>query len=127
MMSRYPCPSCGYLVFDLAPGSEAICPICGWLDDLMHLRFVLFDGRPNGISLLEAQRNFVAIGAKDAHALRNVRFPVASDVRDPDWRPVDLDQDEPESIPNDFDGLSYPQDPTLLYYWSPRYFRRSAV
>ena len=35
----YPCPCCGYLVFDEGPGSYAICPVCGWEDDLSQLRF----------------------------------------------------------------------------------------
>ncbi len=90
----------------------------------MHLRFILFDGRPNGISLLDAQRNFVSMGAKDAESMRSVRFAGNGDIRDPEWRPLDVDNDEPESIPNDFVGLAAPNDPLELYYWSPRYFRR---
>ena len=126
-MKRYTCPCCGYRVFAAPPGSEEICPLCGWLDDLMHLRFVLFGGLPNGISLAEAQQNVVQIGAKDAAALGSVRFPNASDKRDPDWRPFDPETDEAEGIPTDFDGLSEPEDPTSLYYWLPTYYRRVAL
>jgi rubrerythrin len=36
---KYPCPGCGYLVFDEPPGSYEICPICFWEDDLAQLRF----------------------------------------------------------------------------------------
>lgn len=120
---RYTCPCCGYREFSGPPGTEEVCPICGWLDDLMHLRFPLFNGRPNGISLVDAQVNYSVIGAKDPAALKNVRFPGPQDERDSDWRPIDLDVDEPESIPVDFDGLAEPEDPTTLYYWLPAYWQ----
>lgn len=118
-MKRYTCPCCGYKTFDGPPGTESICPICGWRDDLMHLRFVTFNGMPNGIALVDAQMNYSLIGAKDAEALKTVRFPADGEERDPDWRAVDPDVDQPESIPVDFDGLAEPQDPTTLYYWLP--------
>ena len=120
---RYTCPCCGYRVFSGPPGTEDLCPICGWLDDLMHLRFPLFNGMPNGISLVDAQMNYSVIGAKDPQALKGVRFPGPRDRRDPDWRAIDLDIDEPQSIPVDFDGLPEPEDPTALYYWLPSYWQ----
>lgn len=118
-MKRYTCPCCGYKVFNGPPGTEELCPICGWRDDLMHLRFPLFSGMPNGISLVDAQLNYSLIGAKDPDSLKSVRFADAADERDADWRAIDLDIDQPETIPVDFDGLSEPEDPTSLYYWLP--------
>ncbi len=118
-MSRYTCPSCGYRVFDGPPGTEQLCPICGWRDDLMHLRFPLFNGMPNGIALVDAQLNYSLIGAKDASVLKDVRFPTAQDERDPDWRPLDADVDTFAEPPIDFDGLAEPEDPATLYYWLP--------
>lgn len=109
-MKPYTCPCCGYRTFDGPPGTEEICPVCNWRDDLMHLRFPLFNGRPNGVSLVDAQLNFSLIG-----------FPAPAYERDPDWRPIDLDIDQPESIPVDFDGLAEPEDPKSLYYWLPSY------
>ena len=120
---RYTCPCCGYRVFNGPPGTEELCPICGWRDDLMHLRFPLFNGMPNGISLIDAQMNYSVIGAKDADALKGVRFPNSGDERDPDWRPLDLDIDEPQEMPVDFDGLAEPEDATTLYYWLPTYWQ----
>lgn len=120
---RYVCPCCGYRVFGAPPGSGDLCPICGWRDDLMHLRFPLFNGLPNGISLVDAQLNYSLIGGKDAGALKSLRFPRADEHRDPDWRPIDLDIDKPESIPVDFDALAEPEDPTSLYYWMPSYWQ----
>ena len=120
---RFTCPCCGYRVFNGPPGTEELCPICGWRDDLMHLRFPFFNGMPNGISLIDAQMNYSVIGAKDADALKGVRFPNSADERDPDWRPLDLDVDQPQEMPVDFDGLAEPQDATTLYYWLPAYWQ----
>ena len=119
-MKRYPCPCCGYRVFDGPPGTEGLCPICGWRDDLMHLRFPKFNGMPNGISLLDAQLNFELLGAKDADAVKSVRRPGPGDDRDPDWRAIDTDIDDIADLPLDFDGLAEPDDPTTLYYWLPQ-------
>jgi hypothetical protein len=105
---RYPCPCCGYVVFDAPPGTEDLCPVCKWRDDLMHLRFPLYNGLPNGMSLVDAQLNFSLTGFRAAYE------------RDPDWRPIDLDNDEPQNIPVDFDGLTEPDDTTTLYYWRPQ-------
>ena len=89
----------------------------------MHLRFPLFNGMPNGISLVDAQMNFAVIGAKHAAASKNVRFPNRSDERDPDWRPIDLDIDVPPEVPVDFDALPEPDDTTVFYYWLPAYWQ----
>ncbi|MBV8244597.1 MAG: hydrolase [Candidatus Eremiobacteraeota bacterium] len=124
-MRAYPCPCCGYLVFPGPPGSEEQCPICGWIDDESQLRFAGFSGRPNGTSLLEGQRSFVEIGAKDRASLPFVRFPASYDRRDPSWRELDDDRDDIEPIPSDTFGLVYPDDLTTLYYWSPQYWRNS--
>ena len=118
-MKRYPCPCCGYRVFGGAPGTEDVCPICGWRDDLMHLRFPQFNGMPNGISLIDAQLNYTLLGAKDAQSLKDVRTVKPDDERDPDWRPIDTDVDRFADLPLDFDGLAEPEDPTTLYYWLP--------
>lgn len=118
-MTRFTCPCCGYRVFSGPPGTEDLCPICGWRDDLMHLRFPLFDGMPNGISLVDAQMNYGLIGAMDAKAVQSVRQPQSADERDSDWRPIDTDIDDLPLPPTDFDGLAEPEDPTALYYWLP--------
>jgi hypothetical protein len=122
---KYTCPCCGYRVFSGPPGTEEVCPICGWLDDLMHLRFPGFSGMPNAISLVDAQMNYSVIGAKDPEALKRVRFPSAQDVRDPDWRPIDLDIDDLPQIPVDFDAMAEPEDATTLYYWTPAYWQNA--
>lgn len=116
---KFTCPCCGYRPFTLPPGSEETCPICAWIDDVNQLHFPAFAGRPNGVSLLEAQRSYNELGAKDAAAMAHVRFAGPHDVRDPDWRPLDEDVDDLRSVPVDFDGMPPPQDLTALYYWLP--------
>lgn len=117
---RFPCPCCGYIMFSAPPGSEERCAICGWIDDINQLHFPAFAGRPNGVSLLEAQRSYNDVGAKDGADLSSVRFAGASDERDPNWRPLDDDIDDVQSVPNDFDGVPPPEDPLQLYYWLPK-------
>lgn len=64
MRVKYPCPCCGYLVFDESPGSYEICPICFWEDDLSQLRFPRMSVGANRVSFLvketEALRKMVA-------------------------------------------------------------------
>ena len=43
-MAEYPCPCCGYLMFNEEPGSYDICEVCGWEDDLSQLRFATVAG-----------------------------------------------------------------------------------
>jgi hypothetical protein len=121
---RYPCPCCGYLVFEQPPGSSDICPICFWEDDLSQLRFPTAGGGANRPSLLEAQRAFAQIGAVEARLREHVRSPGPSDARDPLWRPLDPLVDQIEEALDGVDyGLTYPSDPTTLYYWRPTYWR----
>jgi len=119
MKCSYPGPCCGDLVFSDRPGSEKRCPICGWIDDVMQLRFPAFAAQPNHVSLVNAQRNYAAIGAKDAAALPEVRFADERDARDGEWRAIDSDVDDLPSVPTDFEALTVPADPTALYYWLP--------
>lgn len=92
MKAEYPCPCCGYLVFEDSPGSYDICPICFWEDDLSQLRFQRTTGA-NHVSLVEAQRNYAREGVCELRFRSNVRAPTATDIRDPDWRPFDLHAD----------------------------------
>lgn len=105
---QYVCPTCGYRVFSGPPGTGELCRVCGWRDDLMHLRFPQYGGMPNGMSLLDAQLNYALVG-----------FPEPAEERDPDWRRIDTDVDDLPRIPVDFDGLAEPEDPLSLYYWLP--------
>ena len=57
MKDTFPCPCCGYMVFEEPPGSYEICPICFWEDDPSQLRFQRTTGA-NHVSLVDGQRNY---------------------------------------------------------------------
>ena len=124
--SKFPCPCCGYPVFDYAPGFHQDCPICGWEDDLSQLRFPLMPGSSNTVSLHEAQRNFQNYGASERRNVGQTRDPVGGEEVEHGWRPLNPDRDNIEhpSRGNSY-GDSYPwPDTTVLYYWRSTYWRR---
>lgn len=123
----YPCPCCGYMVFATPPGSQAICPICFWEDDLVQLRFPTLTGGANNLSLIESQRNYADFGASEEQFRPDVRGPDGRDVRDRNWRPVDEASDDFESELTEVgEFVEYPDDLTSLYYWKPHYWRRGS-
>jgi hypothetical protein len=116
---RYPCPCCGHLVFSEAPGSDDICLVCFWEDDVTQLRWPNLSGGANAVSLLEAQRSFAKIGAIEETFVNDVRPPTAEEPLDPEWRPIsdsDVFEAPDESAP-------WPEDKTALYYWRRNYWR----
>jgi hypothetical protein len=105
-VSLYPC--CGYLVFDEPPGSYLICAVCGWEDDISQLRFPTMGGAQS--PLLDCQ---AAVAQRGVDTATRAQFQ-----RDPSWRPIDLSREEVEVPEPGVDyGMSYPDDPTDLYYW----------
>lgn len=78
MTIDYPCPGCGFLVFNEPIGSFAICPICGWEDDLIQAEDSFYQGGANGISLADHRQEVLR------------KYPVsvrehAGFRRDPTW------------------------------------------
>jgi hypothetical protein len=115
---KYPCPCCGYLVFDLPPGYHEVCPICLWEDDLAQLRFPRMPGSANRVSLERGQQNFAELGTAERLKADQGRPPDALDRRDPAWRPLDPRRDRMEEPRSGVDYReSYPRDTTRLYYW----------
>ena len=112
----YPCPCCGFLVFDEPPGSYRICSICGWEDCAVQLRFPFSGVGPNA-ALAEEQKatmEWLSTEVKERDGYR----------RDPQWRPVRT-EDVTESDAAPQDGLAY------FHAWgdeetgeSPYYWRR---
>jgi hypothetical protein len=120
-VAPFPCPCCGYFVFQKEPGSHDICPICFWEDDLSQLRFPMNDGGANRPSLQQAQVSYQRTGACEERLLGHVRGVLPDDTRDPDWRPIDLDRDPIEVARTGVDyGCTYPLDTTAFYYWRRR-------
>jgi hypothetical protein len=122
-MKKFPCPCCGYLVFDEGPGSYDICPICFWEDDAVQLEFATNGGGANKVSLVDGQRNFTSIGACEESATAHVRGPSAADSRDTTWRPIDLNRDLFEDWTSP--SARAPRHDEELYYWRTTFWRTS--
>ena len=122
---KYPCPCCGYLVNALPPGYHEVCPICQWEDELAQLRFPEMPGIANHVCLKEAQKNFINFGASEKLKTLQGRRPSTDDLRDSEWRPLDIEHDNIEAPARGIDyASSYPQDTTVLYYWHSTYWRK---
>ena len=88
--AAFPCPCCGFQVFDEPPGSYVICMVCGWEDDAVQLANPYTRGGANSNSLAEAQENFqVTTPEADLSECRERGF-----VRDSKWRPLNMDEKE---------------------------------
>ncbi|MDJ0862065.1 MAG: CPCC family cysteine-rich protein [Gammaproteobacteria bacterium] len=125
---RYPCPCCGYQVFDHAPGNHEVCPVCGWEDDLAQLRFPRMAGSANALSLESAQKSYADCGVAVRKKRGLTRRPLEGEVRDAGWRQLDANRDNIEEPQRGIDYAdTYPlNDTTVLYYWRPTYWRRLA-
>ena len=103
-------------MFDEPPGSYDKCNISFCEDDLSQLRFPKTGGA-NHVSLIEAQKNFAEFGACEKRILKFVRPVSAADVRETEWRPIDINRDNIEEPVSGVDfGTTYPSDCTLLYF-----------
>jgi len=75
-------------------------------------------GGANRVSLVEAQENYFRHGVSELRFRSNVRAAEASDVREPQWRRIDVHADRIEELIQGKDyGCSYPEDVTEFYYW----------
>ena len=122
--SRFPCPCCGYQTFPEAPGSQLICPVCFWEDDIMQLRWPLMQGGANSSNLVDSQKNYQRLGAREARLVTKVRAPLEPEGREELWRPVNLKLDNFEETL--VVSSPWPTDRTVLYWWSGRYWRLKA-
>jgi hypothetical protein len=120
-MDQYPCPCCGRLVFEGDPGFDEICPVCFWQNDLVCLRWPQVAAGPNHVSLVDAQKNFEAIGASEGRLLQFVRPASPDQTVEPAWRPIDPSIDRFESAHQHV--RDWPSDYSELYYWRPTYWR----
>jgi len=110
--SIYPCPSCGFLIFDEPIGSYDICSICGWEDDPVQLANPLLKGGANKECLLECQQKCLTKVPADINVHRGFK-------RVSGWRPLTQEDCKPsENVPKT--GLEYfhaagGDNPS--YYW----------
>jgi Cysteine-rich CPCC len=77
----YPCPACGFEVFEEPAGSYAFCPVCHWEDDEVQLRFPAMRGGANKQSLYEWQLG--ALQRLPLHITAHDGYSRCSD-----WRPL---------------------------------------
>jgi hypothetical protein len=77
----YPCPACGFEVFDEPAGSYEICPVCNWEDDEVQLRFPTTAVGANKESLFEKQQTIL-------HRLPLQILVHNGFERCADWRPL---------------------------------------
>src|SRR5258706_569175 len=90
---KHPCACCGYLIFDGPAGSDDICAICFWEDDIVQLAFPDLAGGANKCSLIDGQIAYAKYGACEERLISRVRPPHADDGREPAWRPLDVARD----------------------------------
>lgn len=102
------------------PGSDDICLVCFWEDDLGQLRWPRLEEGANAPSLQEAQQNVAKLGAIEERFVGDVRAATAEEARDQEWRPIN----DADSFEEPDDSAPWPEDPTALYYWRPNFWRR---
>ena len=119
--SKSPCPCCGRLVFEGGPGTDDICPVCFWQDDLLCLLDPFEAVGPNKVSLTQAQKNFDSFGLCDPRYgdAKNRRAAPRQFVLDEGWRPIDPAKDR-------FSSDDYPADKATAYYWRADYWLKPA-
>lgn len=80
------CPCCGYRTLSPgAPGSYEVCPVCGWLDDLVGFHHPSVESDYNYCSLRKARRNVGRYGAAIPERVDETRDPCEDEPRDPNW------------------------------------------
>ena len=85
---NYTCPCCGYKTLtDQPPDTYDICAVCYWEDDGYQYENPAEEGGANGVSLKQAQENFLAFGACDKESLKFVRVLTEEDVKDQNFKP----------------------------------------
>lgn len=81
---KYACPCCGNKTLDeQPPGSYKICPVCFWEDDPLQFKDPDYEGGANGVSLRQAQKNFLEFGVCARDQKGNARNVGPTDIRKP--------------------------------------------
>ena len=108
----FPCPSCGFVVFNEPAGSYDICPICGWEDDHVQLGNPILRGGANGGSLLDYQQEILVEIPTEIREHNGYK-------RHPKWRPLTEEDCQPKSdIPKSgFEYFLAAAQDTPTYYW----------
>jgi hypothetical protein len=79
---KHTCPCCGHRTHDQpVGGSMQICPVCFWEDAPGEAPW----NSSNGVSLLEAQTNYLNLGACEREFIDIVRSPACGEEPHPGW------------------------------------------
>ncbi|MCC9606432.1 hypothetical protein LOC68_17890 [Blastopirellula sp. JC732] len=108
----YPCPACGFEVFDEPAGSYENCPVCGWEDDAVQLRYPHLQYGSNEGSLWQWQE-----AAQKRYPLEQQE--IEEFRRCADWRPLTAADcgsidDQPTTGAEYLDAAAKDAPP---YYW----------
>ena len=119
----FPCPCCGRCVFQDLPGTEEICPVCYWQDDLIGLLDPFIASGPNKVSLYDAQLNFSKFGYSELRFIKFAnRLTSSNDFQiDNEWRPINIASDK--FFENDFKI----ENLNKIYYWRSDYWLKTSV
>jgi uncharacterized Zn finger protein (UPF0148 family) len=112
MKPKYPCPACGFIVFEEPIGSYDICPICGWEDDHVQLKHPTLIGGANKNSLYERQQTWIKKMPLDVKEYKDFK-------RADKWRPLTAEECTPQSAEPQT-GLEYfntAGEDNPKYYW----------
>lgn len=86
-MAKFTCPCCGYKTLnEEPPGTYDICRVCFWEDDASQYYDPDFKDGSNGVSLRQAQKNYLKFGACKKDSLKYVRPPKEEEEKDENWR-----------------------------------------
>lgn len=84
-MGRFVCQCCGYLTLPRqGPGTNEVCEICGWKDDLEQVQNPALPAKANRQSLFQARNAFEATGTCDDSPRANSHTP-PSHTPSPAW------------------------------------------
>ncbi|HEX3045268.1 MAG TPA: glycosyltransferase [Bacillota bacterium] len=82
------CPCCGYkMLYQMYSESNQICPICFWEYEPGQPMDPDYQGAANGVSLHQAQQNFMKFGASEERYRNFPRRIDYFDQKDENWRP----------------------------------------
>ncbi|MEM8864440.1 MAG: CPCC family cysteine-rich protein [Planctomycetota bacterium] len=86
-MNEYSCYVCGYYTLESRCDWD-VCPICFWEDDILADDGLYEHSPANHMTIAEAKKNYIALGAVSQEYVSKVRKPVARERRDPAWTPA---------------------------------------
>ncbi len=74
---KYPCQCCGHLTVE---EKFDICPVCYWEDDPHQAECPDCAAGANGVSLVQAKRNYALFGACEEDFAARVREPLPEEI-----------------------------------------------